>query len=136
VWAVGDSGAVHYYDGKVWAEVKSPTKKTLFAVICRSEKEIHVAGSDGIIFQYTGSGWKKLKAPSDVTIYSLALYRDSLYAAAVEDGVYILNPKGLEKIKDLEIHELRTIGGYLLAAGNSLIAQYDGSGWWGDEMGM
>jgi len=134
VIAAGDEGLIFRFDGTRWLELDPPTNYTLFSVLCRSKDETYIGGSNGILLRSDGEGWTILPCEDDITITGLAWYKDSLYAAAGEDGVYILKPEGLVKFKDEILHELRTIGNLLFGVGNALVVQYNGKDWWGGDL--
>jgi hypothetical protein len=130
VYMVGEAGTLFRYHGQKWSELESPTNYTLLSVLCRSPQEVYIAGARGMLFRGHGDSWEQIKAPA-VTITSLAWYRDALYAAAGKDGIFRLEPHGLEKIKDLTLYRLRVIGDHLFGLGGRLVARFDGKGWWG-----
>ena len=133
VYAVGDYGVIMNYDGKIWKDLDLPTNVNLLAVLCNSENEVYVGGSRGTLLKWNGVQWEALESP-EITITSIALFNGDLYVSAGRDGVYILGKDGLEPFKDLLIYHLKTIGKNLFGIGNRLVAQFDGSGWWGGDL--
>jgi hypothetical protein len=133
VYVVGEAGALFRYHRQKWSELESPTNYTLLSVLCRSPQEVYIAGARGMLFRGHGDSWEQLKAPA-VTITSLAWYRDALYAAAGKDGIFRLEPHGLEKIKDVTLYRLRVIGDHLFGLGGRFVARFDGKGWWGGPL--
>lgn len=135
VYAVGDDGLIFHFDGYAWTELKSPTASNLLAVLCISDKEVYVAGTAGALFKWDGVSWKRLVAPK-IKITSLAMYQNVLYAAAGSEGVFILQKKGLQEVKKLLLYRLKTIDNLLFGVGNRLVAQFDGTNWWGGNLDL
>ncbi|HEX5749514.1 MAG TPA: hypothetical protein VFZ09_25015 [Archangium sp.] len=135
VYMVGDKGAIFQYRDGQWAEMEPPTNYNLLTVLCISQQEIYVAGARGMLFRGSGNDWEQLKAP-DINISSLAWYRGALHAAGGKDGVFRLEPHGLEQVKNLTLYRLRTIGDHLFGLGGRLVARFDGTGWWGGPLNL
>ena len=135
VIAVGDRGLTLRFDGTSWVDMKPPTRKNLLTVLCRSDQEVYVAGGQGALFRWDGSKWEAIPTP-EITISSLAIYRDVLYAASGKTGVYRMGPNGLDEFKKLILNRLRTIDDLLFGVGNRLVAQFDGTGWWGGNLSI
>ena len=135
VFAVGDGGVVRRFDGNSWSDLSIGTTNNLMAVLSLSDTETYVAGGSGVLFRWSGNTWEWLGG-EEMSIHSLAWYNGKLYAAAGADGVFILGDNGLEKIKDLKMYYVHTIGDSLFAVGNRFVARYDGSGWWGGNLAV
>jgi hypothetical protein len=136
VLAVGDNGLIMRFDGANWIQLDPPTNYNLLAVLCRSQSEAYIAGAGGVLLRYDGTDFEHLVKPGDLVITGLAWYRDALHAAAGQGGVHVLTAIGLDQIKPLILYKLRTIGDLLFGWGNNLIAQFDGSGWWGGRIDL
>jgi hypothetical protein len=135
VYAAGDGGIVFHYDGRAWNEIEAPTNATLLAVLCHKD-DVYFAGARGTLFRKTGDRWDDLHSREEITITSLAWYGDALFAAAGAKGVYRLGPNGLEAFKERVIYRLKTVADLLFGFGNSLVIQFDGSGWWGGDLDL
>ncbi|MBE9569069.1 MAG: hypothetical protein IMF11_00445, partial [Proteobacteria bacterium] len=133
VWAVGDNGVVYFFDGSSWAKIKIPTNLNLISVLCRSEDEVYVGGAKGTLAIWNSVEWRFIPSP-EMNITSMAIYQEKLYAAAGLKGVYLLGKKGLELHKELTLYRLKTIDDRLFGVGNRLVAQFDGTGWWGGNL--
>jgi hypothetical protein len=135
VYAVGDDGWVWHFDGKKWQEIDCPTNYHLLCVLCVSPTEVYAAGEAGIVYRYDGEDWTRMRCP-EVTVTGLAVYREEVYAAAGADGVWRWDGKEFVQLKELDVSALRVAGGRLFAVGGRLVAQYDGSGWWGGDLDL
>jgi hypothetical protein len=135
VWAVGDNGMVYFFDGSSWAEIKIPTNFNLISVLCISEDEVYVGGAKGTVAIWNSIEWRFIPSP-EINITSMAIYQEKLYAAAGLAGVYMLGKKGLELQKELSLYRLKTIDDLLFGLGNRLVAQFDGTGWWGGNLDL
>ncbi len=129
VYTVGTHGAIFHFDGKQWTEVDSPTNRHLEGVLCRSKNEIYVAGWFGTLYRSDGTEWEELECPGDLELAGLEWYKDALYVAASEDGVWRLTPTGLEQVTELLITSLHAVGGHLYGVSKTLVARYDGKTW-------
>lgn len=63
LWAVGQKGAIIYYDGTRWLAVTSPVNAELRAVWGSGPSDVWAVGAGGVIIHYDGSGWKKATSP-------------------------------------------------------------------------
>ena len=64
------------------------------------------------------------------------LYQGKLYAAAGQEGVYVLGSNGLEEFKDLTIDILETIDDLLFGVAGKFVVQFNGSEWWGGDLDL
>jgi hypothetical protein len=98
--------------------------------------EVYVAGDRGAIFRRRSELWTEIQSRRDIKISGLAWYRDELYAAAGLNGTYKVGPHGIELAKHLVVYRMKTVGDRLFCFGNNLIAQYDGTEWWGGQLSL
>ena len=135
VFAVGDEGLIFIYDGIAWKELETVTNCSLLDVLCLSENEVYIGGDNGVLLRWNGKELNWLESPK-ITITSLAWYQGKLYAAAGQEGVYVLGSNGLEEFKDLTIDILETIDDLLFGVAGKFVVQFNGSEWWGGDLDL
>lgn len=64
LWAVGDSGTILRYDGKVWAPIASGTTANLNYVWGVSDSDVWATGDAGTLLHWDGTKWSQLTLPS------------------------------------------------------------------------
>ena len=57
VYAVGDAGTIHHYDGSKWTAQTSGTTENLLSVWAASATEVIAVGTNGKAFRYDGTQW-------------------------------------------------------------------------------
>lgn len=136
VLAVGDKGALWHFNGKIWEELKSPTKEYLLAVLYVSETEQYIAGSKGTLFMGSlqKDFWKKIKCSTKLNITSLAWYKNELYIAAGEYGVFKLVENKLENFSSSPVDTLSVISNRLFASKLGFVGYWTKDGWWGGDL--
>lgn len=136
VLAVGDKGALWHFNGIDWEELNSPTKDTLLAVLYISETEQYIAGSKGALFINSSQKeiWKQIKCSNKITITSLAWYKNELYVAAGEHGVFKLAEDKLEKFSPSPVDTLSVISNRLFASKLGFVGYWTKDGWWGGDL--
>ena len=89
-WAVGDGGAIVYWDGTKWSQVLSPVASNLESVSCYSATNCWAVGPGPKIIYWDGTGWtdKSASLPAGVgDLHSIWIRPDGLgYAVGASAG--------------------------------------------------
>lgn len=132
VWAVGDSGLIVKFNGIDWSKFPSPTVENLISIYVTGKNDIYLGGA-GILLIWNGRNWVTIK-DFQVTIYSITGFNDCIYFACGKDGVYCFQNSSIVFVKALEVYKITTINNAMYAFGNRLMAQFNGSEWWGGQV--
>lgn len=92
VWAVGDAGTIHHYDGSKWTAVASGTTENLLSVWAASATEVIAVGTNGKAFRYDGTQWTAETTGSTKRLS--AIWGSGINAFAVGEGGTILRRSG------------------------------------------
>jgi hypothetical protein len=71
-WAVGDRGALLYFNGATWAPAARLTTQTLYGVSGLPSGEVFVAGAKGTVLRHDSAGWNRLDAGVDDDLFAVA----------------------------------------------------------------
>lgn len=71
VWAVGMTGVVAFWDGKVWKSQASGSSIALRAVWAAAPNAVFAVGEKGQILRFDGTQWKSMQSPTLLTLYSV-----------------------------------------------------------------
>jgi hypothetical protein len=134
IYAVGWSGEIWQYDGKIWTERKSPTKKILTCVHCAPDGTVYAGGQEGILIQGRNENWEvlKIKGLKD-DIWDVHWFNDQLYVATIS-GLYTLQgqkliPVDLGPVEASSFYNLISKDGVLWSTGQTDLISFDGKKW-------
>lgn len=68
IWAVGYTGRIVHWDGKIWKQQQSGTSIALRGVWAHGPKAAWAVGEAGQILHWTGLGWIAQKSPTNETL--------------------------------------------------------------------
>jgi hypothetical protein len=92
VWAVGDAGTIHHYDGAKWTAQASGTTESLFGVWAASANEAYAVGTAGKVLRYDGTKWSS--EVSSTTRRLSGIWGSGSDAWAVGEGGTIIRRSG------------------------------------------
>jgi hypothetical protein len=144
--AVGDDGAIFYYDGSSWTQETSPTTYDIYQVKILSQTNVW-ARSESVVIHYDGINWAKLSGtPSefggyDSKILSMEILGEKIWIGSSYGKIYhyngsswsdiSLNVSSIMDIQALADNDVWAVDAY------GKILHYDGISWaiWNDGPG-
>ncbi len=91
VWAVGQNGAIQFYDGSSTQSQSSTTTNTLYGVWGTGADDVWSVGEQGIVLHWNGSGWSS-DAVGLTDLYSISGLDDGEKWASGASGMMIHAP--------------------------------------------
>lgn len=92
IYAVGGSGGVFKFDGKLWKQMEFPTNLGVTSVCCGGDSSVYVGAAFGKIYRGKDHDWELIHDDN------LALpYRDMVWH---DDSLWCCNDSGIWKFKD------------------------------------
>lgn len=134
VWAVGEAGTIHHFDGQKWNPSPSGTTETLHAVWASSATDVVAVGTKGTALRWDGSRWTTETSGSTQRL--LGLWGSGTTAWAVGEAGTIFKRSGRTWTAQTSSvsSQLNGIWGrsetevYAVGAGG-VILKYNGSAW-------
>jgi hypothetical protein len=129
--AVGDAGLAWRFDGTTWTEVSFSTNVNLTGILWAKPDIFTVCGGRGTIFRGNGDEWASISTGAD-DLFKLAEYDGQTWIACGKVGVGRLVGDGLEIMRSTFAgFRIVASGRFLAAAGNNIVARFDGNEWKG-----
>jgi hypothetical protein len=134
VWAVGDAGTIHHYDGTNWTASTSGTTESLLAVWAASPTEVVAVGTNGKVIRYDGTKWNP--ETSGTTKRLSAIWGTGTDSWAVGEGGTILrrtagtwSPQGSGVANNLNGVWGRSASEVYAVGDAGVIRKFDGTSW-------
>jgi hypothetical protein len=71
-WAVGENGAILYWDGTAWSSYAvTGVTSTLYGVWGSGPADVWACGANGVIIHWDGTTWTQLETPTTNTLYAV-----------------------------------------------------------------
>ena len=136
VYAVGGSGDVWRYDGKLWKRCDFPSNERLRTVCCAGDGNVYISGNMGSLWTGRGDRWKKLADGEHTVSFNDTVWFAGRLWCANDYGLFDLGDKGFEPAQvpaDTQLTARRLDvspdGTRLLSAGNHGASVFDGKEW-------
>jgi photosystem II stability/assembly factor-like uncharacterized protein len=95
IFAVGEKGAIVYYNGRNWSAMESEKKRTtdqdLYAIGGRSGSDVQAVGQAGTFLHYNGKSWSAVPTPVKNDFYSIWADTQARHTYVVGSNGIILN---------------------------------------------
>lgn len=88
VFAVADSGAIHYFNGNSWAEMSSGTHQALRGIWGTSYSDVYAVGDGGTILHFDGATWAQMNSNTAATLMGVWLPPTGDPIVVGQTGIY------------------------------------------------
>ncbi|MCO4759951.1 MAG: IPT/TIG domain-containing protein [Myxococcales bacterium] len=106
IWAVGYSGKIVNYNGKVWQNQASGSSIALRGVFAVGPKDVYAVGEAGQILHYNGVKWTAHKSPVKTTLHAVwANSSTDVWAVGTQSVVVHYDGSSWKKINIKEVHK-------------------------------
>jgi len=135
VIAVGDNGAILFFDGNQWHFMDSGTQKRLLAVWGTSADNVYAAGEEGVMRHFNGTIWETVDTHIENPIYGIwGTQPDNIYAVGGHGTILHYDGINWQRHYTKWYDRLNTIWGRnasdIYAAGeNGVMLHFDGVDW-------
>jgi hypothetical protein len=129
--AVGNNGLVWRFDGSAWRQVELATNANFTGILWQAPDVFTICGDSGALFRGSGDEWADLSTGGG-DLFKLTAYTTDIWVAAGTAGVGRLTEAGLTIVRSTFAgYRIHSAGRYLAAAGNNIVARFNGENWHG-----
>ena len=135
IYAVGYSGQIWNFNGRVWKQVTSPTNLRLEAVRCVNGDFVVAVGHAGIVLKGRKNVWNVVEQNvTDLTLTDIETMSGSIYISTEDGLLYLLDGTALMEVdhglgKEITTGNLHSDGETLLSVGERDLLLFDGKRW-------
>lgn len=126
VFAVGRAGLLSRWDGSAWRTMEPPCRESLIAVHAASEDDVWAIAKPGTLLHGTATSLRPVLT-SDKPLKAVARFRDAVYVAVEDAGLFRFEDGELTLVKDtFKPRQLEARESLLCAGGDSVVGTDDG----------
>lgn len=130
VVVVGDKGLAWRFDGATWKRIELGTKASLRGIVW-TEPSFMISGAGGALFRGSGDRWDDV-SPGGSDAFRMTSYAGDVWVACGKEGVGRLEDGKVTIVRStFAAFQIEATSKYLVAAGNNIVARFDGKDWKG-----